>query len=64
MLLSTKSSRVSCISPRYPPANYKLPEDLQDFADLRRSAHLLFLPFPSLLVLLLYLRLLNSLVPA
>jgi len=34
MLISTKSPWYLG-SPRFPPANYKLPEDLQDCADLR-----------------------------
>jgi hypothetical protein len=50
VLLSTKSSRYLASS-RFPPANYKLPEDSQDFADLRRSTCFLLFPFPSFTLL-------------
>lgn len=45
VLLSTKSFWYLA-SLRFPPANYKLPENLQDSADLRRS-------YPTFLLLLL-----------
>lgn len=62
MLISTKSSWYLG-SPRFPPANYKLPEDLQDSADLRNLLTFCLPPLPSSpLLLFLSLHLISSLV--